>query len=247
MRLTETLTRAGELDQNLYDLQQENAALTEEIRQTTWQLRQCSPLQAEYAASFRGLLDRLTGKYRDKVEAMKKQKRDLQAELTLLQQKQEKLSLLLQTAEAERAALPEPEALKQAALQQEETAKLWAQAECRLCIRKLLPLLEKNDQALLRYRELLRGEIRMMTVEQQQEITAEPDIWAQQCSGLLERMQEPLEILGMPMEICSYYQSPIVFLMYAAAKYNRIDRASQAIGQMTKTRRQLTELQERLG
>jgi len=241
MKLRSQLKDAYELDSRLFALSLRGKELGETVKQAKAELRDARVRQVEYTG-FRALWDKAHGRYADKAEALDYRVRRAEAELKLLQRQQSEITEEISDIQTAKSSLPSMEELKAAALESPETARLWAALECRLCAGKLPPLLEKNEQALLEYRRLLRGEYPVLSVEQQQTISAEPDIWAQQCSELLERMQEPLGILGMALEIPPYYQSPIFFLMYAAAKHNRMDRASQALDQVQEVRRLIARI-----
>lgn len=241
MDIHTVLNQVYELENRLFSLTLRSRELGETVKQAKADLRDARVRQVEYTG-FRALWDKAHGRYAGKVEELDYNLRRAESELSLLLRQQSEIAEELSDIRKAQISLPSAEELKAAALASPETARLWAVLECRLCAGKLLPLLEKNEQALLEYRRLLRGEYPVLSVDQQQAICAEPDIWSQQCSELLQRMQEPLGILGLALEIPPYYQSPIFFLMYAAAKHNRMDRASQALDQVQEVRRLIARI-----
>ena len=245
MDIKDTLKSAYELETRLFRLSLRSREIGEAVKQAKFDLREARIKQAEYNG-FRALWDKAAGRYEGKMEELNANLRRAEEKLEYLLRQQRDVAQELAYVQEGQSIQPPGEERKAAALAQPETARLWAQLECRLCAEKLAPLLEMNEKALLEYRSFLRGEYPMLSAERQQEICAEPDIWAQQCAALLERMQEPLQILEMALEIPPYYQSPIFFLMYAAAKHNRMDRASQALDQVLQIRKQVRRILEAL-
>lgn len=245
MPMNDILTRAYELDTLLHDLQRRSAEAIEAVKQAKYDLRTAQANQVEYTG-FRALWDKASGRYAGKAEELAYHVRQAEARLDMLLRQQSGIADELSRLREGRSQLPSREELKQSALESPDTAKEWAALESRFCAGQLLPLLKKNGEALKEYRRLLRGEYPVLSVEEQQKICAEPDLWAQQCVDLLQRLQEALGILEIPFELCPYYRNPIFFLMYAAAKHNRLDRASQAQDQVLQTEKIIREILESL-
>lgn len=245
MPLTEQLKQAYELEAQLCSLGLRSRELSKKVKQTKCALRTARAAQVEYGG-LSAFLDKLSGKYPDKAETLDREVRRAEAELNSLLRLQEENSAAVSEITDARSVLPARDTLKQAALEQPDTAALWATLELRLLAAQLLPLLEKNETALLEYRSLLRGEYPLLSPERQQQISTEPNIWAQQCAPILEQMQPALAVLGQTLEICPYFRSPAYFLASAAAAHNRINRAAQALEQVQKTRTQANHLLETL-
>lgn len=245
MSTNDILTHAYELETRLYSLVLRSREVSEAVKQAKYDLRTAQVNQVEYTG-FWALWDKASGRYAGKAEELAYHVSQAEARLDMLLRQQAGIADELSWLREGRSQLPSMEELKDAALKSPETAQQWARLECRLCGAQLLPLLKKNEQALLEYRQLLRGEFPVLSVEEQQQINSEPDIWAQQCSELLERMQAALKVLGRVLDIPPYFQSPIFFLMYAAAKHNRMDRAGQAHDQVLQTEKQVRHLLETL-
>lgn len=245
MPLTEQLKQAYALEAQLYSLQLRSEELSQEAKQAKYALRSARAAQVEYGG-IRAFWDKLSGKYPDKTESLDRNVRRAEAELNSLLRLQEENAAAVSEITEVRSTLPPRDVLKQIALEQPDTAALWANLELRLLAEKLLPLLEKNEAALLEYRSLLRGEYPILSPERQQQISAEPDIWAQQCAPVLEQMQPALAVLGQTLEICPYFRSPAYYLASAAAAHNRINRAAQALEQVQTTRKQANRLPETL-
>lgn len=241
MELLSQLKDVYELETRIHTLTLRTLELTEAVKQAKFEARAANAELVEYNG-FRALWDKASGRYAGKVYEMEHRIHRAEQILETVLREQRDTASELSSRQRQRKQLPSAQELKDAALKSPETAQQWARLECRLCGTQLLPLLKKNEQALMEYRQLLRGEFPVLSVEEQQQINAEPDIWAQQCSELLERMQEALKVLGRVLDIPPYFQSPIFFLMYAAARHNRMDRASQAHDQVLGMQKQVREL-----
>jgi len=245
MPLTEQIKQAYALEAQLCSLRLRSRELSETVKQAKYTLRTARAAQVEYGG-LSAFLDKLSGKYPDKAESLDREVRRAEAELNSLLRLQEENAAAVSEITDARSVLPARDALKQTALEQPDTARLWATLELRLLAAQLLPLLKKNEANLLEYRSLLRGEYPILSPERQQQISTEPDVWAQQCAPVLEQMQPALAVLGQTLEICPYFRSPAYFLASAAAQHNRINRAAQALEQVQKTRTQANHLLETL-
>jgi len=245
MPLTEQIKQAYALEAQLCSLGLRSAELSQEAKQAKYALRTARAAQVEYGG-LSAFLDKLSGKYPDKAETLDRDVRRAESRLNSLLRLQEENAAAVSKITDARSVLPARDALKQTALEQPDTARLWATLELRLLAAQLLPLLEKNETALLEYRSLLRGEYPLLSPERQQQISTEPDAWAQQCAPVLEQMQPALAVLGQTLEICPYFRSPAYYLASAAAAHNRINRAAQALEQVQTTRKQANRLPETL-
>lgn len=238
MPQTEQLKQVFELEIRLRALRQQSRALEEGVKQAKYAQRAARIAQVEYGG-ITAFLDKLSGKYPDKAESLDREVRRAEAELNSLLRQQEENAAAIAECTRTRSALPEWESMKQP-----ETEKTWAVLELQLCAEELLPLLEKTEGALQEYRRCLRGEIPMLSIERQQEISTEPDVWGKQCTPILERMASALSVLGQPAEIEPFFRAPAYFLASAAARHNQINRAVQALDQVHSTLNRVHRLSE---
>lgn len=223
-----------DLETALLRAQRREEALQEAIQQARFHLRQAKITQVEYGG-IRALLDKLSGKHADKEEALARNVRKAEAELSLLKRKleteQQKLSILNQ----QRTGFPPV-----AQLRTGENEALWAKLESRYCADSLLPLLDQVEEALTEYRQMLRGEIPMLSITEQQAIGAAPIKLAEECRPLLQR----LEIAQADLQPGEFFRSPAAFLA-AAARHNQLDRAMAAATQTEQLLAQLSRFREK--
>ena len=220
------LNRVYELETALHRSSLREADLETAVRQAKFDLRTAKQIQAEYGG-VRAFLDKLSGKHTDKAESLARQVRKEEAKLHVLLRQQEAERRNMSTLQEQRASLPPLEQLCTP-----ENASLWARPEIAYCAEVLAPLLQKNYDALLEYRALLQGEYPVISVEEQQRISAAPNSCAAQCLPFLHRLQEAMEILGTPLDLGGYYSSPEGYLVSVAAKHNRFDRVNAALDQV---------------
>lgn len=225
------LNRVYELETAIFRSSQRAAELTDAVKQAKFNLRQATIAQVEYGG-IRAFLDKLSGKYADKAEDFSREARKAEAELSVLEGQLEAQRRILSTLQEQRTSLPP---LPQ--LQTEETKDLWAPLERRYCAECLLPLLDKAEGALTEYRQMLRGEIPMLSIGEQQSISAAPIKLAQECQPLLQR----LEKAALDLPSTDFFRNPAGFLA-AAARHNQLERAADADAQLRKLKAQLTRL-----
>lgn len=219
-----------ELQMALVRLERRSREVKEARKQAMFHLRDCNEKLLNYEGGIRCIFDKLSGKQEEKLEVLNREIRNAEAARNALIREQEALEQNRKDMTAALEQFPPVEELR------ETDELLWAELERKLCREILRPLLERNREALLEYRSLLRGERpEILSVQQQQEIYSEPDVWAEKCVPLLQRLKTAMDIQNIPFEICSYYQSPKSYLVYAAAKHNRLDRVNQALDQVEKT------------
>lgn len=225
------LNRVYELETDIFYSSQKEAELKDAVKQAKFRLRQSEIAQVEYSG-IRVFLDKLSGKYADKAEAFSREVRKAKAELSILEQQfaaeQQKLSALKE----QRASLP---ALEQ--LRTPDSEALWCSLERIRCARVLLPKLEALEEALTEYRQMLRGEIPLLSISQQQAIGAAPIALAEECRPLLDS----LETAGAQTQPGEFFRSPAAFLA-AAARHNQLDRAAAAAGQAGTLKKQLSQI-----
>ena len=219
------LNRVYELETALHRCSLREAELETAVRQAKFDLRTAQQAQAEYSG-LRVLLDKLSGKYPEKAETLVRQVRTAEGKLQSLLRQQKAEKQKLSSMQEQRDALPSLQELRTP-----ESEALWAKLESAYCAEVLAPLLQKNHDALLEYRALLQGQYPMISVEEQQRISAAPNTCAAQSLPRLLRLQEAMEVLGTPLDLGGYYSAPDSYLV-TAAKHNRFDRVNAALDQV---------------
>ena len=224
----QTLEHCYELEAALLRLTRRQKALKEELREAKFNLRDREEKLLNYQGGVRGFLHRLSGKREETEETLTREIRQAQARLEALQRERSTLEADLNRTREELQQLPDKETLRR-----ETEGSVWASLEAKFCTEALSPLLEENRQALLEYRSLMQGNHpEILSPQRQQEIYAEPNVRAEKCLPYLQRLKQALEILEIPFEPGSYYDSPAAFLVAPAAMHNRRDRVNQAIAQV---------------
>lgn len=224
------LIRIYELETASYRSSIREAELKKAVKQAKCNLRQATIAQVEYGG-IRAFVDRLSGKYADKVEALSREVRKAEAELHSLQRQLEAEKQKLSSLKEQRTALPPLEEV-----QTEETKDLWAPLERRYCAEALLPLLTPVEDALGEYRQMLRGEYPILSISDQSAIGAAPIAAAEACRPLLDRLTAVQELPE-----AGFFRSPAAFLA-AAAKHNQLDRAVDALDQTILLKQLLTRI-----
>ena len=230
--------------ENVYSLQKQLQhsslileALAEQIPQARFDLQTASRLEIEYRSSFRAFLHKLTGKQEEECARLSREKRLAEGTLNRLIQQRETESDRLETLKEELARLPSWETLST-----EENRRQWAERELSLCAQLLLPRLDSLEEAIAEYRRMLRGEIPMLSIAEQQEISATPIRTVEKQKELLLRLKNALEILGNRETIPEFFRNPPGFLA-AAARHNQLERAAQAEDQIRQLRKLLSQHQ----
>ena len=223
------LNRVYELETDIFRSSQRETELKEAVKQARFDLRQATIAQVEYSG-IRAFLDKLSGKYADKAEEFSREVRKAEAELGILERQLEAENQKLSALKNQRASLPSLEQLRTP-----ENEDLWNSLECHRCARQLLPKLEALEEALEEYRQMLRGEIPLLSISQQQAIGAAPISLGEACSPLLARL-EPMGI-----SYGDFFRSPAAFLA-AAARHNQLERAAAADTQLRKLKAELLGL-----
>ena len=222
------LNRVYELETAIMRSTARKAELKEAVAQAKYALRQANIAQVEYSG-IRAFLDKLSGKFADKEESLIRNVRKAEAERSLLEQQLEAESRKLSELLAQRAGLPPLEQLRAS-----ENRELWAPLEIQYCTEAIAPLLDRLEEALTQYRQMLRGEIPMLSVSQQQVISSAPISAAQACQPLLQR----LEAAGADLPKTDFFHSPAGFLA-AAARHNQLNQAAEAAAQTARLKKKL--------
>ena len=233
----QSLIQYYEVQTALLRLERRREEITENLKQAKYDLRSGEEKLLNYEGSVRRFFDKLSGKQEEKAEILRRELRKAEAALNSLLREKEALEQNRKALSKQLESLPSPEELRGT----DETK--WASLEAKFCAEALLPLLEKNHEALMEYRSLMRGNRpEILSVWEQQEICAEPNLRAEQCIPLLNRLQTAMDILGIPFEISSYYRSPAAYLVSPAAKHNRLDRINLALNQVEAMQKKTKEL-----
>ena len=222
------LTRIYELETTIHRSTVKEAELKEAVNQAKFNHRQARIAQVEYGG-IRAMMDKLSGKYADKVEALSQEFRRAEAKLSALEQQLETEIQNLSALREQRASLPLAEQLRT-----EENTDLWTKLERRYCAEVLLPLLDNVTEALTEYRQMLRGEFPMLSIGEQQSISAAPIKLAQTCQPLLQRLEKA--DADLPSQ--DFFRNPAGFLA-AAARHNQLEQAAQADAQVRKLKTSL--------
>ena len=77
------------------------------------------------------------------------------------------------------------------------------------------------------------------------DIYSAPEAAGEACKTWLLRLKEALDALEIPLELHRYFLEPTVFLS-SATQYTRMDRINEAIGQVEKLQRKVTEFRKQL-
>lgn len=226
------MTEYYETQTSLLRLDRRIEEVSKAVRQAKYDLRTAEETLLNYQASVKSFLDRFSGKRVEKEETLRRRIREAEAKLKILLREKETLDQRQTEWKGRLKEFPSGDQLRQSA-----DVKQWAALEAKYCAEALDPLLVENHKALLEYRSLLRGEYPILTYQRQQEICAEPNVWAEQCVPYLHRLKEALDILEVSFSLGSYYKSPVAYLVNVAADHNRRDRVNQALDQVEEIQR----------
>lgn len=222
-----------ELEIALLRAQRRSAELKEAVARARFDLREANVAQVEYGG-IRALIDKVSGRYADKAEALSRNVRKSEANLQALLRQQEAEQQKLSSLREQRDALPMLEKLRTP-----ENEEAWAAYESRLCAELLIPMLAEVEETLTQYRSMLRGEYPILSIQEQSDITTAPIAAAEACRPLLDRLAA---VQNLPES--GFFRSPAAFLA-AAAKHNQLDRAADAADQTLQFRQNLTQLLQR--
>lgn len=226
------------LETQLLRIRRRKQKLEDSLRKAKADLRAARISQVEYDGSLRSFLDRFSGKKADKEEALSRDVRKAEAELSALERRIEEETAKLSSLQEQRSIFPPADTLRTA-----ENEDQWATLELAFCAEALLPLLEDTAVALEEYRQMLRGEFPMLSVDRQQQIGAAPIASAEECLPLLKRLETAGALLNKPMPVPEFFRNPAGFLA-AAARHNQLERAVNAQAQTERLIKHLPQLPE---
>lgn len=183
--------------------------------------------------SVAGIIAWLRGKRAAQIEQLRRDLRNAESAVARERWQLDNVKQELQKLQLERENQPGQEEIQRWVQEDSNLLPLYGQLESKLCMAVLPTLLQKNLEGLMELHGFLRGERagEIMTFEAQQQIYAQPDQYGLQCATWLQRLQKGRECLGQTLEIPPYYENPTGYIVSAAAQFNRIDRARNAIDQ----------------
>lgn len=244
--MLQQLYRRYELETTLHSAKQQKTLLNQKLPQARSDLRAAEDalLRYEYG-SFRGFLDRLSGKREDKLEQLRSDVRKAEAVLAAAQQEKQVLSLRLTAVEAELDTLPGWAEFRG---QPGETGTESARLEALLLTEQLEALLEENHAALTESYGQLRGErsMELITYEELHSIHTRAEQSGESCRILLERMKAALDALEIPFEIPAYYHSPTAYTAGAGDKFHRIGRVRNAMDQALEVKKRVIAIRQQM-
>lgn len=239
--LHEQVRRKYILETELFRLACRAKSLKEKLEEARGELYAAKADLHEYeAGGLAPMLDKLRGRYPEKIESLVRRMRRAEFAVSSLEGENVSLRLKTEAANAELASLAGCEE-RLAELDADPADQLrWRAAF--LC-RAAIPALEESHKALLEYRKLIQGStLEILTYAQQQAIQGEADAWGEKCRKLLMAIWEILESTGADFSLKGYYTVPTAYIVSAAAEHNRRNRLNKAIDQSLAYRRQLQEL-----
>lgn len=190
------------------------------------------------------LIDRLKGSYQQRLEDHRRELRHADAEQTALRHELKMLEHKQKKNQEAVDALPDEQTIRSWVQTDPNGQQEFFRREAGLCLTALPPLLEKNHSTLIQLHGYLRGERagEILSVEEQQKILGAPDRWGEACKTWLLRLKAALDGLNIPFEIPDYYRNPITYILSAAARHNRIDRAAKALDQVAGIKKQIASI-----
>jgi len=240
--LAEKLRKRYELESDLAHLEQRRQFLEEAVLRGTYETREAEAAALEYEGfSLRSLLDKLSGKWEEKREALQHSVRRVKAELAAAKQEltqvraeQDRILSQLQPLRGLGETVDLAETL-------EPRQREWIlRLEARLATKTLIDALECNLAELESAQEWARPQSRIEAIPGQTKYQhlARADACAKQCCEALER----IAACGILLEIHPYFTNPTGYISGVAAQYAQLDRINQALGGIRETRKQAREL-----
>lgn len=232
------------LETEAYTLSRQREEVSARLAQAKYDHRQAKAAVLEYEGSFRSFLDKLSGRKEAKAEELNRTLRRAEAELSALTREQEALAMRKEKADAELKTLPSREEF----LAEPALSRLLHRLDALLCLKKLMPELEENYDALLALRDQLQGKnhTRIMSIIELQDIYSRPDTAGEKCRLHLERLEADLNALDIPFPIPDYYRAPNAYINAVASDALRRDRVNLALDQVLDMKKHAAKLLERM-
>ena len=245
INLMEQIRERFRLETSLLQLEQEEKIAEQALRQAKFDLRESQQEQVLYSGSFAAFRDKLTGKREEKELALHRAVKQAETAHSTAWQEKERLTGELSDIRNQLTRLPSSAEL--AAKAEGDVLTEFRRLDSLLVVEKLEPLLEENLKALEELRKIRRGERvnELKTRAEWSVLKTMPEQQTADLTPLLLKLEENLPRLGMTLSVGTYFRDPTIFLNPAAA-HNRLDRVSQAIGQMERIRKDLRVLRNKL-
>ena len=221
--------------------------LTEDVRMEKYLLRERKVARLEYDGSMKKMLDTLRGKKAERIAELDRAIRQSEASLRSRQRQLECERQTMAELETRLSSLPDRRTLREQAAGDPEAEREYASQTALFCAIRLEPMLRDCLTALEEQRRIVRGERagEIMSQNDRVGILAKPEELAEKIFPILTELKEALERTDQELTIGQFFTSPALFLNPAAA-HNRIDRVSQAIGQVERVRKEIVSIRTKL-
>lgn len=221
--------------------------LTEDVRMENYLLRERKVARVEYDGSMKKMLDTFRGKKTERIEELDRAIRQSEANLQSRQRQLECEKRRMAELETRISNLPDRRILREQAAGNPEAEREYARQTALFCAFCLEPMLKDCLTALEEQRRIVRGERagEIMSQRDRVGILAKPEELAEKIYPILTELKEALERTDQELTIGQFFTSPALFLNPAAA-HNRIDRVSQAIGQVERVRKEIISIGSKL-
>ena len=229
-----------QLEIELLRLERKIAENSAAIRQAKYDLREAKVAETEYSGSFRALRDKFTGRREETETALRHAVQKAETDLASARRQSENLDARLAQVKAQLSALPDWQSLS-------DGSPEWFRLEGLYCLEALEPLLTVTHELLTERRNQFNGANagQLKTRQDLADIYSAPEAAGEACKSYLLRLKAALDALGIPFELCSFFDSPTYFLS-SATQYTRMDRINTAIGQTENLLHRLPQLGKQL-
>lgn len=240
--LREFLRQRFRLEQKLLDTEQRLEQLRQALPEGKAAKRETAAALLEYeSGGLKMLLDKLSGKWQEKQEALSRAAREA---ANALERTQWELTGAERQAEAlrrELEALGSPEERYGAVLAEYPHLREQLQRQkAYLLAKRLIPLLEENDRALKTAQQLARGNVLgELSMEEHNK-----DIWFARADGLAKEcgiLLHGIADCGMLPEVHPYFENPAGYIM-SVTQNSRLDRIHHALDALWEAKHQIREL-----
>ena len=217
--------------------------LTEDVRMEKYLLRERKVARAEYDGSVKKMLDTFRGKKAERIEELDRAIRQSEASLQSCQRQLECDRQTMAELETRISSLPDRRTLREQAAGDPDAEREYARQTALFCAFRLEPMLRDCLTSLEEQRRIVRGERagEIMSQRDRVGILAKPEELAEKICPVLTELKEALEGTNQELTVGQFFTSPALFLNPAAA-HNRIDRVSQAIGQVERVRKEILSI-----
>lgn len=240
--LGKQLYRKCRLEARLQNLEQQKELVDCQLPYAVFAKREADFALMDYeSGSLRAFLDKLSGKWEDKREALARNLASAETTLRNLQRQREVVQQDLAEVKSEWEAVAGlGDTVEQAKNLEAEEQEIILQRVAAGSVDRLLPLLEKAEKALEEAQEWARPNNRIDVAPgyTKGNLLAKAGGYAKDCEKCLRRIEE----CGILLEIHPYFENPAGYINGVAAQYAELDRINRALGAIRKTERQAKEL-----